>query len=179
MRMGFIVLFGIFMVVLGLGLVLRVVFHLDFPVGRFILALFLILVGVRILLGNRMDFFWHGESNKDIIFSERYIDGSSLNEKEYNVVFGSAKIDLSKVNLKDVRESLKVNAVFGGVEIKVDRNMPLRVKAEAAFGAVNIPNESVGGFGSSDFKSKNYNSDNPYLYIKASAVFGGIEIKYK
>ncbi len=177
--MGFIVLFGIFMVVLGLGLVIRVVFNLDFPVGRFILALFLILIGVRMLIGHRLDFFWPGESDKDIIFSERNISENPLDENEYNVVFGSANIDLSKVDLEGERKTLNVNAVFSGVKIRVSRDIPLMVKAEAAFGSVNIPNEGVGGFGTSVFKSKNYDSDKPYLYIKASSVFGGIEIKYK
>jgi len=179
MKMGFIFLFGTFMIVLGIGLIVRVVFNLDFPVGRFILALFIILVGIRILLGHRLDFKWSGDSDKDIIFSERYIDERSLEEKEYNVVFGSANIDLTKVDLEGERKTLKVNAVFSGVKIKISRDIPLMVKAEAAFGAVNIPNEGVGGFGSSVFKSRNYDSDKPYLYIKASSVFGGIDIKYK
>lgn len=179
MRMGFIILFGIFMIVLGLGLIIRVVFHLDFPVGRFILALFIIFIGLKVLMGHRLDFYWHGESDKDVIFSERNIDASPLDEKEYNVVFGSAKIDLTAVDLENEKKSLKVNAVFGGVEIKVSKSIPLMVKAETVFGAVNSPREGVGGFGSSVFKSDNFKSDKPYLYIKASSVFGGIDIKYK
>lgn len=179
MKMGFIIMFGIFMIVLGLGLVIRVVFNLDFPVGRLILALFIILVGVRILLGHSLDFYWHGGSDKDIIFGERYIDASPLDEKEYNVIFGSANIDLTKVDLKGEKKTLKVNAIFGGIKIKVSKDIPLKVKGDAAFGAVNVLNEGVGGIGSSVFKSENYDSDKPYLYIIASSVFGGIEIRYK
>ncbi|MFC2120522.1 LiaF domain-containing protein [Bacteroidota bacterium] len=177
--MGFVILFGVFMILLGIGLVVRVIFHLDFPVGRFILALFIIFIGVKLLFGHRLNFVSHRESNNDIIFSERSIDVTSLDEKEYNVIFGSANIDLTNIDLEGEKKVFTIHAVFSGVEIKVSENIPLVVTTEAVFGAVNLPKESVGGFGSSVFKSGNFDSDKPHLYIKASSVFGGIKIKYR
>lgn len=81
-----------------------------------------------------------------------------------SAVFGGLVIDLSDIELFS-DANLEVNAVFGGVELILPKDLPVKITATPVFGGVE---------NSATNTSK---AEGKYtLYIKASAVFGGIQI---
>jgi hypothetical protein len=177
MRMGFGLLIGVVIILFGLGIIINVVFHVNIPVFKIIVGLFLIYIGLKIIVGDSLPSFHHRHSG-DAVFSDRTYHGLPGDSNEYNAVFGKAMVDLRGVELKEKITRIKVAAVFGGAEVILDKNMPVRIKAEAVFGGVNLPENVAGGFGSASYQSQNLDENKNYLLIEASSVFGGIQIHY-
>lgn len=178
MRMGFGLLVGVLIILFGLGIIINVVFHINIPIFKILVGLFLIYLGLKVILGN-----WfpspvvHGHS-RDAVFNNKIYHGLPGNSNEYNAVFGKALIDLRGIELKEKITRIEVNAVFGGAEVILDKDIPVRIKADAVFGGVELPENVAGGFGSTSYKSKDFDRDKNHLRIDATSVFGGVEIHY-
>jgi hypothetical protein len=180
MRMGLGLLFGVFIILFGLGIIINVVFHVNIPIFKILVGLILIYIGLRVILGNWITIpacHWRSGTG-DAVFSSRTYQGVSEDKKEYNAVFGSAVIDLRGIELKEKITRVKVTAVFGGAEVILDKNTPVRIKAETVFGGVELPENVAGAFGSTSYQSKNFDENKNYLLIEGSSVFGGLEIHY-
>ncbi|OFX85714.1 MAG: hypothetical protein A2W99_05945 [Bacteroidetes bacterium GWF2_33_16] len=176
MKMGAGMFWGILLILIGLGIVIRVVFNIDFPIVKFIIAFFFIFLGIKILLGNHT--FWkvrHDENTT--MFGERRVEGLDAEHKEFNVIFGSNMIDLRDIDLSQGSKEINVNVIFGSTDIKISEKTPIRIKAEAVFGSAQMPNGNNASFGSTQYKTEAFSKDTNYLYIKADVVFGGIEVK--
>ena len=93
-------------------------------------------------------------------------------------MFGKVVVDLRNVELKEKITRVRVNAVFGGAEVILDRNIPVRINAETVFGGVHLPEDVAGAFGSASYQSKNFDENKSYLLIEGSSAFGGIRIHY-
>jgi predicted membrane protein len=96
---------------------------------------------------------------------ERIITDKNFSGGEATAVFGSIKLDLTQAGLKDRRASLSVTTVFGGVVLIVPKEW--RVKSSG------VP--IFGGF--DDRTVSPSDPDAPELFVDATAVFGGVEIK--
>lgn len=176
MKMGAGLFWGILLILIGLGIVIRVVFNIDFPLIKFIIAFFFIFIGIKILIGNYN--FWQGEVDEDTtIFSESKVHGLEENFKEYNVIFGSSIIDLRDVDLTKSSKEIKINTIFGSSVIKLDENTPVRIKADAAFASAKLPNGNTAAFGTGRYENENFKKDTNHIYIKGDVVFGSLEIK--
>jgi hypothetical protein len=178
MRMGFGLLIGVMIILFGLGIIINVIFHVNIPVFKILAGLFLIYLGFRIIFGGSIPSAFHHHSSGDAVFSEKRYQGLPGDSNEYNAVFGKAMVDLRGVELKEKVTRIKVTAVFGGAEIILDKNIPVRIKSDTVFGGVNLPENVAGGFGSASYQSQNFDETKNYLLIEASSVFGGIEIHY-
>src|SRR5215510_7296421 len=93
---------GAIIILFGLSIILREVFHVHIPFVRIAFGCLLLYWGLRMITGglNRR----HGDS---AVFSEANMsyDGS---QKEYNIVFGSSNIDLFKMDLNSTKK-LEIN----------------------------------------------------------------------
>lgn len=176
MKMGTGIFWGILLILIGLGIVIRVVFNIDFPLMKFIIAFFFIFIGVKIIFGN-FNVFDKRSGEKTTIFSESRIDGLDEKYKEYNVLFGSSVVDLRGIDLSESSKEIKINTVFGSTIVKVDNEIPLQIKADAAFASAELPNGNSSVFGTSYYNSETFRSDTNYLYIRADVVFGDLRIK--
>jgi predicted membrane protein len=177
MKMGHSLFWGLLLVVLGLSLILRIVFNVDFPIFKIFVAFVFIFFGFKILFGsfgNKIHFEKVGE--KEIIFGERNFSEFEENG-EYSTVFGKSTFDFRGYDLKGEKRRLKLSTVFGGTEIKLDKNLPVRIRVESAFAGAELPNGNSAAFGSTTYESPSFNSDNPYLDLRLEVVFGGIEVK--
>lgn len=97
-------------------------------------------------------------SGQRIDFPNEEFKGATLNS-----VFGSITCDLREAKIK---EDVVINAssVFGGIEIIVPDDVNIKIKSNSIFGGVNN-------------KKKN-NEDKKYtIYVNASCLFGGVDIK--
>ena len=109
---------------------------------------------------------------EQFIFSgtKRRIETQNFQGGKVEAVFGGAEMDLSgaTIAVPNRRVVLIVNAIFGGVEIRVPRTWRIEKMGSAVFGGFDdqtVPPRPEPGF------------DPPTLVIRGSAVFGGIVIK--
>ncbi len=176
MKMGAGIFWGILLMLIGLGIVIRVVFNINFPVVKFIIAFFFIFIGIKLLIGNFNVIDRHGDENTTI-FSESKIDGLDENFKEYNVVFGSSIIDLRDVDISEGSKEVKINTIFGGTVIKIKENSPYKIKADAAFANAKLPNGNTAAFGTGKYESDTFDREKNHIYIKCDVVFGNFEVR--
>ena len=166
---------GIILILIGLSIVIRIVFNIDLPVFKLLVAFFFIWLGMRIMMGHNENSRQRDYKN-DVIFNENYFKGAGIENKEYNVVFGKGVYDFRDIDLKE-SVKIKLSTVFGGAEIKLKKGTPYKIVTEAVFGGIRLPNDNTSVFGKSHFQSDNFNQAFPHLYIKAEVVFGGIELR--
>jgi predicted membrane protein len=175
MKMGITIIGGIFFLLIGASLIAKVIFKVDIPIFRIFIALFFVYLGLRMLFGDMGVFRSHTDSNS-AIFSESNIVGDIEDRSEYNAIFGKVRLDLRDVQLKEIETRVTVNAVFGGAEVLINADMPIKIKSDVVFGGAKLPDRESGGFGTSKYTSDNFDSSQQHLYLDINAVFGGVNI---
>ena len=98
-------------------------------------------------------------SGQDINF-----DGENFKGANLNAVFGSLKMDISDAIIED---DVVINAtsIFGGIDIFVPKGYKVKIKSNSIFGGV------------SNNKKNSADKDAHVIYINATCMFGGVEIK--
>lgn len=90
-------------------------------------------------------------------------DGKEFKGCKLDAVFGGIELDLRGAKLaKDA--VVKTSSIFGGVDILVDSDVNIEVSSSSLFGGVSNHH-------------KNSDSNKKTLYIDATCIFGGAEIK--
>jgi len=173
--MGSALFWGLLLIVLGFSFIFRIIFNIDIPLFKIFIAFVFIFLGFKMLFGSFgiMNF---ERGRNDVIFNEstfRHFDDKT----DYNTVFGKGIFDFRDLDLETEKKFIRINTVFGGATIKLPREMPVRIKVDAAFAGANLPNGNSTAFGSSYYESPNLDRNSPYLDLKIDVVFGGIDIK--
>ena len=167
---------GVLLIIIGISLVIKIVFNIDFPIFKIILAFIFIYIGLKILLGHSFRPFQERKSDSEVIFGESTFNNVE-HGKEYNVVFSKGSFDLRNIPLRnDGPTRVKINTVFGGAKILIDKNKPIRIKADAVFSGAQMPNGNSSAFGSTIYTSDSLDLNKPFLDIKCDVVFGGLDI---
>ncbi len=175
MKMGPALFWGLLLIILGLSLVFRIVFNIDFPLLKIILAFVFIFIGLRLLFGSFGIVHMRGGEH-DVIFGEKRY-GTFESGKEYNVVFGKGVYDFRDFTLNGKVKRVRLNTVFGGAEIRLPRELPVRIRVDAAFAGANLPNGNTAVFGSTMYESPDFDPSAPYLDLKVDIVFGGVDVR--
>lgn len=170
------IIIGIVFIFIGISFIAKVFFKIDFPVFKILVALFFLYIGFKILFGSFGISSFKSNGN-NAVFSEMNVEATATDGSEYNAVFGKVVIDLRNIKLTEPKTRIEVNAVFGGAEILINSETPLRIQSDVAFGGIDLPEGGSGGFGSSGYTSPAYDKDSNYVYLELSAVFGGIKIR--
>ena len=91
-------------------------------------------------------------------------DGEEFQGAELNAVFGGVEYDLRGALIQ--RDCvINATAIFGGIDIFVPADVNVRITSNSIFGGV-------------DNKTANYrNEAAPTLYIRATCLFGGVDVK--
>lgn len=98
-------------------------------------------------------------SGQDVNFNKKEFSG-----KDLTAVFGGIKCDLSSSILKnDV--VINANAIFGGIDIIVPKDVNVVIKSTSIFG------------GTGDKRTDKTETKNPTIYINATCLFGGVDVK--
>lgn len=138
------------------------------------LPVILVLIGLSIIFKNTInqkDFKIIEKLNQEkddaicATFSAQSVnfENEKFNGTDLTAVFGAIKCDLRKAIIKkDV--VINVSTTFAGVEIYIPENVKVKVKSTSIFGGV-------------DEKKKNDVQDGPIIYINATCMFGGVDIK--
>ena len=92
-------------------------------------------------------------------------DGEKFNGTDLNAVFGGIKCDLRNAIIEnDV--VINTSSIFGGTEIYIPESVKVKVKSTSIFGGVDEKKQN-----------KIENTDAHTIYINATCLFGGVEIK--
>jgi len=166
---------GLLIVLIGVSIIINHVFKVDFPLFKVIIALIIIYVGIRILIGSFN--FTKASDDQTAIFSNRHNAPEMIDRKEeFSSIFGSSTLDLRQTTFSEPVTKLEVNAIFGSVKVFVPDNVQLQVKGSAVFGTVKNKDRELNGIGDQKFPGSEA-SGNLVLKINASAVFGSVTIE--
>jgi len=177
MKMGAGIFWGAFLLLLGVALIIKVVFQVDFPVFKVVVGIFLVLLGLKVLFG-RTVFPSHHFEPEETIFSERTYDNPESG-KEYTVLFAKGVYDFTNADLSKGSIHTKISTVFGGTQIIVPRDVPVRISADAVFAGAEMPDGSSAVFGSRVYESDTWSPDSASINIKVDVVFGGIQVIHR
>jgi len=177
MKMSTGIFWAIVFILIGLSLIVKIVFNIDFSIFRVLFAFFFIYLGIRLFIGRDFCMFHDNKDEGNVIFSHRTIS-DVVSGKEYNVIFSGGKFDLSKFSVPDSQEvHIKLNTVFGGTQIFINPEVPVEINSETVFGGTKMPDGSTAAFGSLRYINDSAKTAKPRLFIDASTVFGGIQVK--
>jgi len=163
------VFWGVALILIGSGWVLNNTLGLDIPVFQVVISLMLIYLGISIITGH------NGNARKThtIAFGEEAIQLDDAHGK-YSVSFGAGKFELTDKIKPPATIEIDVN--FGGVQLYIDKNTPVKVIADAAFGGVEMPSGKDVAFGHGEYTNPAFTSDKEHIIIKIHVAFGGCEI---
>jgi predicted membrane protein len=166
---------GAIIILAGVLLIVRNVFKIDLPVMGIIFPIFIITLGISLLSGFRGESrLWGGGRNT--LFSDQRFDNVSGDE-HYSVVFGKGSYDLRNLHPVDKDIHVDISCAFGGVEIFINPAIAMKIKVSSAFGGGQMPDGHTVAFGERTYKTPAYKEGAPYVSVKASTAFGGIEIR--
>ncbi len=165
---------GFFWILIGVvvGLFTTNYVHYSGDIWQIIWSLVIILIGLRIIF--RPAFRPKMTEEKSRFVGATAVFGGStkkVSSKEFegssvNAVFGGAKLDLRDATISKEGAIVDVSAIFGGIEILVPANYPVRMNAVAIFG------------GQDDKRDLSKVDESlPKIIIRGEVIFGGIEIK--
>ena len=172
--MGAGLFWGAFLLLLGIALIIKVVFQVDFPVFKVLVGIFLILLGIKVLFG-RFLIPEHNFDPEDTIFNERVYENPE-SDKEYTVLFAKGVYDFTNVDLDKGNFRVKVSTVFGGSQIIIPRHKPVRITADAVFAGAELPDGNTAVFGTTIYESDTWSPDSASINIKVDVVFGGVQV---
>lgn len=165
---------GLLLIILGLSMVLRIVFNIDFPVFKVLVAFIFIYIGLRMLFGSFGIVSLKG-GKYDTFFSEKTFNSFKSN-KEYNVIFGEGIYDFRNLDLDTQTRRIKISTIFGSSIVKIPSDIPVRIKLDAAFAGGQLPNGNTSVFGNTYFESPDLDINQPHLDLKIDVVFGSVRV---
>jgi predicted membrane protein len=177
------IFWGIILVLLGIGLFVERVYGIELPLWGIFWSMVIIAIGISLILPHEKRFRCcqsNGSKVKEgnVVFDEASIEGDT-EIKDYNIVFGSGEIDLTKLSTPKKNSKIEINTIFGKGIIKINKDLPIKVKATSAFGEAKLPGGNSVAFGDSYYESSAYDPNKPFILVRANVVFGGLEILEK
>ena len=163
----------IFFLLLGIAILLSQWGIIDITtIFKCLLPVILIVIGINIIFKDKINSkvtekikelnkndsteYYATFSGQKLSFSGEEFKGAKLNS-----IFGGIDLDLREAKIEqDI--VIDVTAVFGGVDIKVPKDVNVKVKSNSIFGGVS---------------NKVHNKDGKKtIYVKAMCMFGGLDI---
>jgi predicted membrane protein len=172
MRLSGGVFMGIIFLTVGIILLLNSIFNFNINIFKLTIGILIVLFGVFVLFNGFG--FQDSKDSRSIIFREGAIRVSEVHDK-YNIVFASGTIDLSKVKIEDEVKKIEVNTIFAEGKVILNPDIPTLIKASSAFGELELPDRSSVIFSSQKYRIGDISTNQGYLEIEASAVFGKLK----
>ena len=164
--------FGAFLILLGVLVIVKILVPFDLPVFKILLGLLFVYIGVSIIV--RKPCCW--KMPKSCANTEQTMFGQSNFQGEavpqiHSVLFGSSTFDYSTADLNKIRE-VKINVAFGSAKIILPQNAPLDILGSVAFGGLRMPNGNSQNFGSLQYITPDTPSDTVRLRVQVDVAFG-------
>jgi predicted membrane protein len=165
---------GVLIILFGLSILLREVFHIHIPFMKIIFGLFLIYLGVRVIAGGA----WKSKASNTSVFTESDMHYDPSHD-EYDIVFGSGTIDLFKMETPTQKRKIEVSVVFGNGTVIVNDSIPMKIEMNSVFGASVLEDKRVNALGTSYNTTSAYKEGQPYVLLETNVVFGKLTIQSK
>ena len=171
------IFWALILILIGVSLIIKVVFNVEFSIFRILFAFFFIYLGIKLFIGRDFSIFHDNKDESNVIFSHRTLS-DVVNDKEYNVIFGGGKIDLSHFTVPEGQEvHIKLNTIFGGTQLYINPEIPTQIESQTVFGGTKMPDGNSAAFGSLRYENDSAKTVKPRFYIESNTVFGGIQIR--
>ncbi len=172
------VFWGVFFLLSGLTLLARVIFVIEIPVFRTLVGVFLILSGLKLLIGNSLPWPVKTAEN-EIFFRSETIHASKKPPAALQIAFSTVVLYLDRLEQPSAKEGVRINNLFSGSTIYLPCGIPVSITVDAVFAGVKMPDTNTPLFGRGSFTSDDFDPDIPHLAIDANCVFGSITFMYK
>lgn len=138
------IFWAIYLIVLGLILLIKVIFRLDFSWTGAAFALLLLMSGISLIT--------NGARRKKNVYRplsgvQFFANGTVILDEEtseFTSVFSDAEIELSRDRMP---KELAVNSLFGRTILRVPEGYSARVEGTAVFGVLELPEGQIPAFG--------------------------------
>jgi hypothetical protein len=167
---------GLFLVALGAFFQLRELGILREDIWHYAWPALIIVAGIWMLFGGIFRRRTHpafpvdAGSDMDVtaILSgqDRRFTSAGFKGGHATAVMGGAEIDLTEATLEGGQATVELTAIMGGIDLRVPRDWKVVIDATPILGGVSDSRKNIADAGA---KST--------LYIKATAILGGVEIK--
>ena len=162
-------IWGTILVVLGLSLILKSLFHITIPLLRPFTGCVMIYLGLSIM----MDPFNESVDKKTVIFGKSILQAHEV-VNTYNITFATGVVDLSAMQITQPK-NITVNTVFGSGELILNPAIPTKVTVNALCARAALPDETLVSFGRNTYKTAD--GREPLLTIHLNVVFGNVDVK--
>ena len=125
---------GGLLMLLGISMIIKTIFHIDIPIMRTALAILLIYAGFSIITG-----IGSNKKNRQTIAFEQETIIPEKVDNYYSIMFGKGVIDLTHVKNLDETQKVKINTLFGESIIKINPKIPTIIHVQATFGNAKFP----------------------------------------
>ncbi|MBN2212927.1 MAG: hypothetical protein JW723_01670 [Bacteroidales bacterium] len=168
------IFWGLILVIIGVSIILRIVFNIN--LFRVLIAVLLIITGVMLLFGSKGIFRFRSAGNQNI-FGDRIVHESPRDNTEYNVIFGKTVYDFRDFQfIEDKTVRARIHTIFGSSYIRINDNIPVKIKIDAAFSGATTPDGNTIVFGTSYYNTPSFRESEKHLYIEAEVVFGHLQL---
>ena len=167
------VFWGVIIILFGLSILLREVFHVHIPFVKIVFGLMLIYWGVRMITGG----VWNRSSNSTV-FSEAEMQYDAKHD-DYDIVFGSGTIDLFKMELPTQNRKVEVSVVFGSGTVIINDSIPMKIEMNSVLGASVMEDKQTSAMGKTYNTTSAYKEGQPYVLLETNVVFGRLVLKSK
>ena len=159
---------GAIFLLINLGVFEHNVWNYAWPAAIVILGLWLILRPAFSRGQGKFPDIKGDDLNAANVFSglKRTISSQKFRGGRASAIFGGMELDLTQAGLEGGQATLELTAIFGGIDVWVPKEWKIVVDATPILGGVDDKHRSV-----PDSEAKGT------LYIRATAIFGGIDIK--
>ena len=168
------IFWGFIVILFGVGILLKSVFHVNIPFFKILIGIIVILFGVSIIF-NAIN----STRRNNTVFREYNFNFWTI-EKEYNIVFSKSVFDFTNFNFSNYNgEFIKINSAFSKSEIYLSRNFEYEIRVDSVFGVVSLPNGESVSFGNIARLENAENSELKRINLHVSSVFSETKILYK
>jgi hypothetical protein len=168
MRLSGSMVSGIILLIVGCVILLANFIGIRVNLFRLFPGTALLVLGIVILFGQ---FGGHHE----VIFDRKKIDLSEPFQ-EKNIIFAEGIMDLNELKPVTHHQKIKLNIIFASGKLILNPDIPTIIHASSAFGNLELPDRTVNFLGSTDYRTGDFESAEPYLDIEANVVFGHLNV---
>jgi len=174
MEKGLNSIIGIIVVIIGAGLIFAG-FGIILFLIKLALGIAVIYIGYRLITGT---FEGQVRANKrQILFGEKHLKIDGDQDIMITVFFARGHIDLSSMDLADIKTNVRVNVLFGSADLTLQSSQPCKIMSNALFGQTSLPNGHSTFIGPLEYRNDIYDSRHSYLDIHLDTVFGHLAVK--
>jgi hypothetical protein len=164
----FLILVGVIFQLGRLEILGRIAWHYVWPLLIILVGLWIVFGALSRRTGAAVPGIRDGDLDAFAIFSgmKRRVESPNFHGGKATAIMGAIELDFTQASLAEGKAVLDLSVIMGGIEVRVPRNWRLELDARPFLGGIEDKHTFEPGAGAG-----------PTLYIKASAILGGIEIK--